>query len=541
MRERPAVGFGNTNIGNAHPSASPWRLMGLLVLVCADAGCSTSHPAAPPRWLATCTVDTDCAGSGTCLCGRCTVACQDSCASGPANTVCTRTSSCGRPASGVCLARCVQASDCASGLSCQEGVCTATLATDGSAVEPDQPSLAGTLTQGSTQATWARTFPGMTMASPEVVRGPQGEILVHVTSERLPHVYTPLVIDDWLMRLDGDTGKMLWIEKVNPGLSMAMDAAGSIVLAWPTLLQKLDASGALLWAIPRPAQAVYEEVKVTVDNANDIVLARTELDSGPGQLGADPRGLLLLEKLDANGAPLWSHSFGDGTSSVYGAFAAVDGANDVVFWSPLVQSPVDFGGGPLTGKNVLARYDALGQHLWSKVLGGFASNSFPNQTPVVVDSSSNILVANEVSEPVDIGLGQIWCTPEMVLKFDAAGTPQWNKCMPVNHLSVLPDAGFVTLARVFETTTAAGTPCVPLDEDDGLLALYDKDGNGLQSYCLAEPGYQAYGAIIPDSTGTFILVGASSTGLTLPGGMVLAPVDANVWTAFVAKITPWNG
>jgi hypothetical protein len=434
----------------------------------------------------------------------------------------------------------VRAGDCADGLLCQEGFCTAVPPSDAGAIAPDLPSLPGTLTQGTagTHAIWARTFPGMVMESPEVVRGLHGEILVHVTSESLPHVYTPLVTDDWLMRLDGGTGEMLWIEKVNPGLSMAIDAMGNIVLAWPALLQKLDASGSLLWSIPRAPQNAYEMVQVAVDADGDILVARTELDNEPWAIGVEAKGFLLLEKLDANGAPMWAHQFGDGTSSVFGAFAAVDGEDSVVFWSPWVESAVDFGGGPLVGKNVLAKYDAAGQHLWSKVLGGFASNSFPNRTPVVVDGAGNILVPNEVSVPVDIGLGAIWCTPEMVLKFDASGTPQWNKCIPVKYLSALPDGGFATSVRVFETVQVAGQPCTPEDDSDGAIALYDKDGNGVKTYCMAQPGYQAYGAFIFDETGTFILAGGGAS--TLPGGMTLASVGEGVWTAFVARIAPWE-
>jgi hypothetical protein len=378
------------------------------------------------------------------------------------------------------------------------------------------------------------------MGLPDLVRGPHGEIVVRATSELQPHVYSPLVTDDWLMRFDGTTGEMLWIERVAPDVSLAVDPVGNIVLVWPTLLQKLDAGGALLWALPRPAQAAFELAEVAVDADGNILVARTELDDSPTRAGADPKGILLLEKLDANGAPLWVRQFGNGTSLVFGAFAAVDGARSVVFWSSWVEGAVDFGGGPLSGKNVLAKFDASGQHLWSKTLGGYASNTFPNPNPVVVDGAGNILLHNQVSGPVDIGLGSTFCTPQIVLKLDAGGAPQWNKCMPVETLSVLPDGGFATSARLFEPITVGGERCVDADEYDGVLALYDKDGNWLKTSCLAAAGYQRYGALIADTPGTFILAGGSSGGLTLPGGLTLAPLAQTAWTAFVAKVAPWN-
>jgi hypothetical protein len=157
---------------------------------------------------------------------------------------------------------------------------------------------------------------------------------------------------------------------------------------------------------------------------------------------------------------------------------------------------------------------------------------------LVVDGDSNILIAKEVSEPVDIGLGVLWCTPEMVFKFNPDGAPQWNKCMPVEYLSAMPDGGFVTSARVFESIKVASQVCHPEDEYDGALALYDKDGNGSKTYCLSQPGWQSFGAIIPDAPGTFILAGGGA--LTLPGGMAVAPIDRSSWTAYVARIAPWN-
>ena len=515
--------------------------LGLLCwLALACVACSSSSKPVP-RWLAECTADADCASSGACLCGRCTLACQDSCASGPAATVCTRTSSCGNPASGVCLSRCVQARDCQSGLSCREGFCTAPAASDASTIAADQPSLPGALTGAGTN-TWARSFPGVAMMPPEMVRGSGGTVVVHVTSERLPtSSYATYAADDWLFRLDDTTGAMLWIEKVAPYPSVAVDGAGNVVLAWPTLLQKLDANGALLWSIPRPAEDAYEMAKVAVDGTGNIVVARTELDVDPGAIGGAPKGYLVLEKLGPDGTLLWQHRFGDGTSLVFGAFAAVDGAGNVVFWSAWVEGAVDFGGGPLTGKNVLAKYDAAGQHLWSKVLGGFASNSFPNPNPIVVDAAGNILVPNEVGgDPIDIGLGPLWCTPEMVFKFDPNGVPQWNTCLPVENLSAMPDGGFVTSVRVFKSVHVAGQVCTPGDEDDGALGLYGSDGQPLKSACLSQGGYQSYGAVLPDGTGTFLLTGASSGGLSLPGGLTVTSIDPSVWTAFVAKLAPWD-
>jgi hypothetical protein len=45
-------------------------------------------------------------------------------------------------------------------------------ASDAGTVGPDQPSLPGTLAHGADARTWVRSFPGITMVNPNVVRGP---------------------------------------------------------------------------------------------------------------------------------------------------------------------------------------------------------------------------------------------------------------------------------------------------------------------------------------------------------------------------------
>jgi len=144
------------------------------------------------------------------------------------------------------------------------------------------------------------------------VRGPHGEILVHVASQRLPRDYSALAYDDWVMRFDGATGEMLWIEKVAPSVSMAVDAMGNIVLAWPTLLQKLDGAGALLWSIPR-AQDAYETVRVVVDGESNIVLTRNELDGGFGcARGVESHAGYVFTALGA--LSVWSRHTSNGSS-----------------------------------------------------------------------------------------------------------------------------------------------------------------------------------------------------------------------------------
>jgi hypothetical protein len=77
----------------------------LLLLAFASCGGkqSTEGPIGESHWLRECTSDVECAGDGSCLCGRCTIACSDSCGAGPAGTQCIKTSTCSTPLGGACL------------------------------------------------------------------------------------------------------------------------------------------------------------------------------------------------------------------------------------------------------------------------------------------------------------------------------------------------------------------------------------------------------------------------------------------------------
>jgi hypothetical protein len=92
--------------------------------------------------------------------------------------------------------------------------------------------------------------------------------------------------------------------------------------------------------------------------------------------------------------------------------------------------------------------------------------------------------------------------------------------------------------HVAKKVQVAGQACIPGDESDGALGLYDEDAQPLQSACLVQDGWQSYGAILPDGAGTFLLAGIGVS--SLPGGLTVTSVEPGVSTAFVAKLAPWT-
>jgi hypothetical protein len=515
---------------------------GVVVFGVATTACDNDglRPEPEPRWLRVCEANSDCGDSGQCLCGRCTLACDDSCSSGPEGTTCTRSSACGTPASGACVARCVRSSDCAPGLTCKGGLCTNDPAADADAGSGDGvEGLAGTLTTGA-GAAWARTLPGISSTSPEIALGPDGDLVAKLTSERVPVGSTRYLSDDWLIRFDGATGTMKWLEKVPDYLSMgvassmAVDRSGNVILAWPTLLEKLGPDGSLLWAQEREPEANYERARVAVDGEGNILIARTELSEAPGRIGGDPVGYVELEKLGSDGNPIFSRRFGDGTSLLDDVYLAADASNNILFLVSTMEGSADFGGGALADNNVLAKYDPEGEHVFSKALGGYGLIGNQANSPIQATPAGHIYFRNESIGPVDIGLGELDCF-QYLFEFDGDGTPLANRCVHLDNFAVLPEGGYVTTYRLFEATTVSGEPCTP-DYDDGLVARYDTAGTLLGKYCGADPGYQTFAGVLPASPGMLFLAGAYGGMLTLPGGTVLSPAAPNVSSAMVAMI-----
>jgi hypothetical protein len=110
-----------------------------------------------------------------------------------------------------------------------------------------------------------------------------------------------------------------------------------------------------------------------------------------------------LARLDADGRPTWSHRYGDQGNQV-GLDVAVDPLGRVAVLAH-DMGDIDFGGGPLaSGEDAaalaVARLDASGEHLWSRVWSG-------PQGParVAIGPDGSVTVVGQLTRPADLGLG----------------------------------------------------------------------------------------------------------------------------------------
>jgi hypothetical protein len=335
------------------------------------------------------------------------------------------------------------------------------------------------------------------------------------------------------MRFDAETGELRWMQPVEDYADFALDTQGNILLAWPTELRKLDPDGNVLWSKSRAAEKAHELVRVTVDHADNPVLARIE-DSGDNE--SEQVGYVQLEKLDPEGKPLWTKRF-DGSGYVQSIWVTTDRQNSVMLMAG-VEGAFDFGGGPLDRLDAVAKYDDDGNYVFSKAFDALVSGGVAS-SPVQTDAAGNIFVRADSVGDIDIGLGSIFCI-RYALEFDPDGKALWNDCVEADDWAILPDGGFLTSTTLQRDETIGDRVCTVLGTGtsgaEASLARYDAAHDWVSTQCATEPGFQFVGNIAPDPSGMFFMTAAFTTQLTLPDGVPVPALD-DFYTALIAKVS----
>jgi hypothetical protein len=121
---------------------------------------------------------------------------------------------------------------------------------------------------------------------------------------------------------------------------------------------------------------------------------------------------------------LWTRS----AATSYAGFIAVDGIGRTVMAS-VVPGSVDWGSGPITASGsgaLVLSFDTAGKPTWNKVWGDNQSYA----TAIAVDASNNVLVGGRVWDVVDFGGGPLGAPGEMrcfVVKLSPTGTHLWSR------------------------------------------------------------------------------------------------------------------
>lgn len=167
-------------------------------------------------------------------------------------------------------------------------------------------------------------------------------------------------------------------------------------------MAQVDAAGACQWSralqVPSLSATLFPSGALLVSG----VYTGTA-DVGCGAMTSAAGVSKLVAQINASGTCVWSRSF-DATKMG----ALTYGSGDVML-NASINSPVDFGGGPVfgggTNNMAVARLDgATGQHVWSKGLGGVGASVSGAAYPA---PDGGALVVATASGTVDFGGGPI--------------------------------------------------------------------------------------------------------------------------------------
>ncbi|MEZ4256670.1 MAG: nucleotide-binding protein [Polyangiales bacterium] len=316
----------------------------------------------------------------------------------------------------------------------------------------------------------------------------------------------------------------------------------------------------------------------TDSSGNVYVLGSFEgtLDFGTGPLvapgiGDENENNVFLAKYDQYGAPIWAHQWGD-TSNQLAAQLAVDGAGNTAF---LVRTrgTMNFGGSDLTTAGdsdiIVARFDADGNHVWSKIFGG---SMLDRAERIAFDADGNVLVAGKFTGSISFtGLGSRTAngiTDGLLLKL-AAANGNIVFALPLSGpgdddyaFGVDADAaGNVYVTGHFSDTMTFGTSPSPTTLTtaggrDIFVAKLDPSGNFLWAKGYGGTGDdRAYDLVVHRGSGDVILTGYFENSLTFGNGgdtltsaggrdFFVARLDssgAHVWSAGYGDATDQMG
>ncbi|MBL7798333.1 MAG: hypothetical protein JNJ90_17695 [Saprospiraceae bacterium] len=316
---------------------------------------------------------------------------------------------------------------------------------------------------------------------------------------------------------------------VDEGKSIATDASGNVYMtgyygntadfdpgpgaanltstgASDIYIAKYDAAGNYLWAKSVGGASSDVGYGIALDAAGNVYITgffegTADFDPGAGTANRTSTGTqdIFIAKYDGSGNYLWAKSVG-GTESDTGYGLAVDAGGNVCVTGYFINS-VDFDPGPgtanLTGlglyETFIAKYDASGNYLWAKSLGG---PGFEVGQGIALDAGGNLHITGYFTNTVDFnpgpGTDNLTSTGNydiFIAKYDASGNYIWAKGMGDTEYDegrslAVDAAGNVYVTGYFQNVVdfdpGAGTASLfSSGSGDIFITKYDASGNYL--------------------------------------------------------------
>lgn len=316
--------------------------------------------------------------------------------------------------------------------------------------------------------------------------------------------------------------------------------------AWDTFVAKFNASGNHIWSKRFGDASAQAGRSLVADAFGNVIAAGVfagTVNFGGGSLTSAGQNDIFLVKLNAFGNHLWSKRFGDADNQdVFSV--AVDTAGNV-FITGFIQGATDFGGGSLTsagGRDIyLAKFDANGNHLWSRLFGDAAAQIGRG---VATDSSGDVAMVGEFNGTVDLGSGALTSAGSSDLflaRYDSDGNCLWSRSFGDasdqrgRGVAIDASGSEVVTGDFAGTVDFGGGPLTSAAGMDAFLAKHDSGGNHVWSRAFGGAGTDGGTALAIDGSGNTIVTGHFFGTVDFGGGPIVGAGGSDI---FVARYGP---
>jgi hypothetical protein len=171
---------------------------------------------------------------------------------------------------------------------------------------------------------------------------------------------------------------------------------------------KYSSSGGHVWSRRFGNTSVDKGYGIDVDQAGNVVVTGMftgNVDFGAGTLANTGGGDIFLMKYSASGVCQWSKNWGSAISiDEVGNGVAFDGSGNVLL-TGVIQQPINFGGGTLTGDGYynafIAKFTAAGGYSWAKRYVNGSGHSHGWQ--IAGDGADDALAAGDFDIAINLG------------------------------------------------------------------------------------------------------------------------------------------
>jgi hypothetical protein len=303
-------------------------------------------------------------------------------------------------------------------------------------------------------------------------------------------------------------------------------------------------TGTHLWSHAWGGAQDEEGNGLAIDAANNVLFAgyvTGPVDFGCGVVPvAAGNDAALLMKLTPAGACTWNKVFGHNSQVTS---VAVDAAGNVLA-TGIYGIDIDLGAGVVTSQGgndgFIAKYDALGNYLWSKTFGDAATQTADT---VATDAAGNVIAFGIFSGTINLGgapLVSAGGTDLYLAKYSPTGTHLWSKRFgdAVNQttahgMAIDPAGNILLTGTAFGTINFGGPTLTTLGGGDTFVAKLDPGGNHLWSKRFGDSTNQLGSGIASDAAGDVVLSGYFLGTMSFGGSNLVAQGLAD---AYLAKL-----